>query len=58
MTEHGIATDDDAHRIAFITEGLSALHEVIADGIPLRGYLHWSAFDNFEWALGYRCTSV
>ena len=54
VTEHGIATDDDAHRIAFITEGLSALNEVIADGIPLRGYVHWSAFDNFEWALGYR----
>lgn len=28
--------------------------QAIADGIPLRGYVHWSAFDNFEWALGYR----
>ena len=54
VTEHGIATDDDARRVAFIVEGLTALHAVIADGIPLRGYVHWSAFDNFEWALGYR----
>jgi beta-glucosidase len=54
VTEHGIATDDDARRVAFIAEGLAALHQVIADGIPLRGYVHWSAFDNFEWALGYR----
>jgi len=23
------------------------------DGIPLKGYIHWSAFDNFEWASGY-----
>ena len=54
VTEHGIAADDDARRVAFITAGLAALHEVIADGVPLRGYVHWSAFDNFEWALGYR----
>jgi beta-glucosidase len=32
----------------------ASLHAVIADGIPLRGYTHWSAFDNFEWAQGYR----
>lgn len=53
VTEHGIATARDAERIEFITEGLAALHETIAEGIPLRGYIHWSAFDNFEWALGY-----
>lgn len=54
VTEHGIATGDDARRIGFITEGLAALHEVLADGVPLVGYVHWSAFDNFEWAHGYR----
>jgi beta-glucosidase len=53
VTEHGVATSDDAERVEFITEGLKALHAVIADGIPLRGYIHWSAFDNFEWAAGY-----
>jgi beta-glucosidase len=52
-TEHGVATEKDEERIEFIRDGLIALHQVIADGIPLRGYLHWSAFDNFEWALGY-----
>lgn len=54
VTEHGIATDDDTERIDFITEGLTSLHQIVEDGIPLRGYIHWSAFDNFEWALGYR----
>jgi beta-glucosidase len=53
VTEHGIATADDAERIEFITDGLRSLHAVIADGIPLQGYIHWSAFDNFEWASGY-----
>ena len=53
VTEHGIATADDAERVEFITEGLRSLHQVIADGIPLQGYIHWSAFDNFEWASGY-----
>jgi beta-glucosidase len=53
VTEHGVATANDAERIEFITDGLKALHAVIADGIPLKGYVHWSAFDNFEWASGY-----
>ena len=53
VTEHGVATSDDAERIEFITDGLRALHAVITDGIPLQGYVHWSAFDNFEWASGY-----
>ncbi len=53
VTEHGVAASDDAERIEFITGGLKALHDVIGEGIPLRGYMHWSAFDNFEWARGY-----
>jgi beta-glucosidase len=53
VTEHGVATSNDEERVEFITEGLRALHATIADGIPLRGYIHWSAFDNFEWAAGY-----
>ncbi len=53
VTEHGVATADDAERIEFITDGLKALHPLIAEGIPLLGYIHWSAFDNFEWAHGY-----
>jgi beta-glucosidase len=53
VTEHGIATDDDTERIEFITAGLQSLHAAIEDGIPLKGYVYWSAFDNFEWSSGY-----
>ena len=53
VTEHGVATDDDAERVEFIDRGLAAIHGTIGDGLPVRGYVHWSAFDNFEWARGY-----
>ena len=49
ITENGIATTDDARRIAYTGEALSHLEAAIADGIDVRGYLHWSALDNFEW---------
>jgi beta-glucosidase len=50
VTEHGVATDDDAERVEFIDR---ALHAELASGAPVRGYIHWSALDNFEWARGY-----
>ena len=53
VTEHGIATDDDAERIEFIDRSLRSLHAAMVDGVPVMGYIHWSAFDNFEWVKGY-----
>jgi beta-glucosidase len=53
VTEHGVATADDAERVEFIARGLAALHEAIADGARVRGYIHWSLMDNFEWAHGF-----
>jgi len=56
VTENGIATADDARRIDYTDAALRGIHSAIADGIDVRGYLHWSALDNFEWASGYRPT--
>ncbi|MGC8633829.1 MAG: glycoside hydrolase family 1 protein [Candidatus Limnocylindrales bacterium] len=56
VTEHGVATADDADRVEYIERGLAALHATVAEGIPLRGYIHWSLLDNFEWTSGYRMT--
>ncbi|WP_025157735.1 glycoside hydrolase family 1 protein [Leifsonia aquatica] len=49
VTENGIATVDDERRIAYTTEALRGLAAAIDDGIDVRGYLHWSLLDNYEW---------
>lgn len=53
VTENGLADAADAHRAWWITETLDALAEVRAQGVDLRGYLHWSLIDNFEWSDGW-----
>lgn len=53
VTEHGVATDDDERRIAFIRRGLQGVQSCLEEGIDVRGYLHWTTFDNFEWNAGY-----
>lgn len=53
ITEHGIADADDRLRPEFIQKSLLALHHAITDGADVRGYLHWSLLDNFEWDKGY-----
>jgi beta-glucosidase len=54
VTENGIATEDDVERCDYITTHVAALARAHAEGIDVRGYFHWSAFDNFEWSEGYR----
>jgi beta-glucosidase len=56
ITENGIATADDEQRIAFTAAALRSLAEAVADGADVRGYLHWSLLDNFEWFSGYAPT--
>src|SRR5580693_8441792 len=53
VTENGIATADDAERIAFVSDALRSAHRCLQEGIDLRGYFVWSLLDNFEWHLGY-----
>ncbi len=54
VTENGIATTDDTERVAYLHSHLAAVAQARAEGVDVRGYLHWSAFDNFEWSEGYR----
>ncbi|MBN8589814.1 MAG: family 1 glycosylhydrolase [Rhodothermia bacterium] len=55
VTENGIcdAETPDLRRVTFLTESLYALQEAIRDGADVKGYLHWSLMDNFEWAHGF-----
>jgi len=54
ITESGIATDNDARRVEYIQRSLEGALRAIAGGIDVRGYIHWSLLDNFEWIFGYR----
>ena len=56
VTENGMATDDDGARLAYTRAALEGLAQCIADGIDVRGYLHWTLLDNFEWNAGYSKT--
>lgn len=49
VTENGIATADDDERAEYLSGALAGLERVLADGIDVRGYLHWSLLDNYEW---------
>ncbi|WP_136192989.1 GH1 family beta-glucosidase [Actinomyces procaprae] len=49
--EHGRVEDLD--RLAYIRDHLVAVHDAIADGVRVDGYLVWSLMGNFEWARGY-----
>lgn len=56
VTENGIATDNDKRRIVFIEQALLGVQSCIRDGLPVKGYFHWSLLDNFEWQKGYSMT--
>ncbi len=53
ITENGLADSTDAKRPSFIVETLERIHRAIENGADVRGYLHWSLMDNFEWAEGF-----
>lgn len=52
VTESGLADSDDNQRRWFITQQLIGMQKALDEGVDIRGYLHWSLLDNFEWAYG------
>ena len=62
LTENGCAYPDkieedgriyDHKRIEYHKKYLSAANKAIKNGANIKGYMAWTLFDNFEWALGY-----
>jgi beta-glucosidase len=53
VTENGIADGRDTMRPEFLLTHTNAMLRAIQAGAPVRGYFHWTCFDNFEWAEGY-----
>ena len=53
VTENGVADVDDELRPRFIVDHLAAVCDALSAGVDVRGFLHWSSMDNFEWAEGY-----
>lgn len=62
ITENGCATVDtpdslgridDTDRVMYMRTCLGELQRAVAEGVPVAGYFHWSAQDNFEWAAGF-----
>jgi beta-glucosidase len=56
VTENGVPTADDQRRVAYLDRAVRSLGSALDDGVDVRGYMHWSLFDNFEWTLGYTPT--
>jgi beta-glucosidase len=62
ITENGCGASDvlsadgsiyDSDRIMFLRSYLSQLQRATAEGLPVKGYFHWSLMDNFEWNDGF-----
>jgi beta-glucosidase len=53
ITENGFSDADDSRRPRAILEHLAMIQRAISEGIPVRGYMHWSLVDNFEWNNGW-----
>jgi beta-glucosidase len=53
VTENGMADADGMERPEVLRQHLAYMQKAIDDGADVRGYMHWTLMDNFEWAEGY-----
>uniref|UniRef100_A0A7C5RIU3 Glycoside hydrolase family 1 protein n=1 Tax=Fervidobacterium thailandense TaxID=1008305 RepID=A0A7C5RIU3_9BACT len=53
VTENGVADWNDRIRSLYLISHLYYVERALEEGLDVRGYLHWSIVDNYEWAKGY-----
>lgn len=53
ITENGLADANDVYRKWWLEQTVVAMQRALSEGVDLKGYLHWSLLDNFEWAYGW-----
>jgi len=53
VSESGIATENGERRAQHVVRSLEQIARARDEGVDVRGYYHWSLFDNFEWAEGF-----
>jgi beta-glucosidase len=53
VTEVGIADEGDMYREKYIKDMLFYVHKAISEGVPVKGFMYWSLFDNYEWSHGF-----
>jgi beta-glucosidase len=53
VTENGISDNNDELRPRFLIDQLAVIHHLIELGLPIKGFFHWTDWDNWEWMEGY-----
>lgn len=53
VTEHGISDPADTKRIGHMNDAVRSMQKARDEGVDIRGYLHWSFLDNYEWSSGF-----
>jgi beta-glucosidase len=53
VSESGIATEVGERRAENVVRALEQIQRAQRAGVDVRGYYHWSLYDNFEWAEGF-----
>lgn len=55
ILEHGTCDRQlpDLRRRRYLAHSLAALRDAVERGVVVRGYVHWSLLDNFEWSEGF-----
>lgn len=53
ILENGVPDRDDRIRPWVLESTVDQIRALLAEGVDLRGYFHWSLIDNFEWNEGW-----